>query len=388
MQYQNIESNNTKLAISSFAKGSTEEIHLMCAHKGNAHFDQQLDEVIESIESYITQNEIAQEAPLLFRLFLSDCANQAAKVKSTSELLNKTHKGCAISVVQQPPLNGSKVTVWAYLLNTKTPVVKTSDKEALQIEHGAYKHIYHTQLLAEDNSKDSLGQTDEIFKTFDDDLVKRDITMKENCIRTWIYVKDVDYNYEGVVVGRRNLFEKLDMTVDTHYITSTGIEGRHFDYKHSVLMDAYSIAGINPEQVKFLTATDYLNPTHEYGVTFERGTSVDFGDRRHIYLSGTASIDNKGEVVHPHQIDKQIERTLINVEALLNDAEAKMDDIAQLIIYLRDVGDTKIVNDYFAEHHIDIPKVIVLAPVCRPGWLIEMECIAIKSIDNANYDVF
>jgi hypothetical protein len=28
----------------------------------------------------------------------------------------------------------------------------------------------------------------------------------------------------------------------------------------------------------------------------------------------------------------------------------------------------------FPEH----PKVFLLAPVCRPGWLVEMECMAVK----------
>ena len=36
----------------------------------------------------------------------------------------------------------------------------------------------------------------------------------------------------------------------------------------------------------------------------------------------------------------------------------------------------------------DIPKVIVLAPVCRPGWLIEMECMATKAITNEAFPKF
>ena len=35
-----------------------------------------------------------------------------------------------------------------------------------------------------------------------------------------------------------------------------------------------------------------------------------------------------------------------------------------------------------------IPTVITLAPVCRPTWLIEMECIAIKECENAQYANF
>ena len=31
----------------------------------------------------------------------------------------------------------------------------------------------------------------------------------------------------------------------------------------------------------------------------------------------------------------------------------------------------------FARRWPDIPAVITLAPVCRPEWLVEMECVAV-----------
>ena len=37
---------------------------------------------------------------------------------------------------------------------------------------------------------------------------------------------------------------------------------------------------------------------------------------------------------------------------------------------------------YFAE---GIPYVIVGAHVCRPAWLIEMECMAVKEMDNKEF---
>jgi len=30
----------------------------------------------------------------------------------------------------------------------------------------------------------------------------------------------------------------------------------------------------------------------------------------------------------------------------------------------------------------------LLAPVCRPGWLIEVECSAIKEVVDRRFDVF
>ena len=107
-----------------------------------------------------------------------------------------------------------------------------------------------------------------------------------------------------------------------------------------------------------------------------------------MFISGTASINNKGEVMYPKDIVKQTARMIENVETLLAEAECTFDDVNELIVYLRDVADYQVVRDVFAQRFPDKPVVIVLAPVCRPGWLVEMECTAIKAISNPNYPQF
>ena len=93
-------------------------------------------------------------------------------------------------------------------------------------------------------------------------------------------------------------------------------------------------------------------------------------------------------MVYPGDIRLQTHRMWENVEVLLQEAECTFDDLAQMIVYLRDTADYQIVKQLFDERFPQIPKVILLAPVCRPGWLIEMECIATKADRNeafANY---
>ena len=62
---------------------------------------------------------------------------------------------------------------------------------------------------------------------------------------------------------------------------------------------------------------------------------------------------------------------LLNIEALLKEAGSSLTDLAQMIVYLRDIADYPIVRDLLEQQFPDVPKVIVLAPVCHPGWLIE-----------------
>lgn len=73
---------------------------------------------------------------------------------------------------------------------------------------------------------------------------------------------------------------------------------------------------------------------------------------------------------------------LTNVEALLKAAECGWDDVGQMLVYLRDMADAGIVRKMFEERFPDIPYLILLAPVCRPGWLIEMECMAMKPVST------
>jgi len=153
-------------------------------------------------------------------------------------------------------------------------------------------------------------------------------------------------------------------------------------------MDNYAIAGIKKEQVHYLYAPTHLNRTSDYGVSFERGTTVDYGDRRHVIISGTASINNKGQIEHPKNIVKQTHRMWDNVEALLKEADCSYDEVGVMIVYLRDIADYALVNRLYEERFPNHPRIIVHAPVCRAGWLIEMECIAIKEQTIADLPAF
>jgi enamine deaminase RidA (YjgF/YER057c/UK114 family) len=77
-----------------------------------------------------------------------------------------------------------------------------------------------------------------------------------------------------------------------------------------------------------------------------------------------------------------------NVGALLAEADCDWKDVGYIIVYLRDMADYVTVNKLFEQQFPDIPRVIVLAPVCRPKWLIEMECMAVKQCNNQAYAAF
>lgn len=370
-----------RVAYSRFDSEDSTEFNLMITPDAGSGFSEQVTAVEKALKLFLRQQEMTDESVVFKRYFVSDYSNQG----EIQERLATSRYQSAVSVVQQTPLNGAKVILWATLLdgaNTK----KNQEGNSLCLSRNGYSHIFTTQLHSADLQQNSFGQTTDIFQDYLKTLEKQNLTLAENCIRTWLYVRDIDNNYAGMVKARNEVFDQQNLTKDTHFIASTGIEGRFADPSVSVLMDAYAIGGIRQEQVKFLKALTHLNLTHEYGVAFERGTAVDYGDRRHIFISGTASIDNHGQIVHVGDIHGQIGRTFENVSALLADADAVLGDITHLIVYLRDIADFTITQAYISRHYPEIPCVIVQAPVCRPGWLIEIEGIAIKAVSNPQYN--
>ena len=357
---------NALLQVSEFCHESgAKEYHLMIAPSVTGCFYEQLSAVNQALADF--RNGHDDMDPDFVRYFISDASNQEQSVKDAASELN-----CPVSVIEQPLLSGRKVCAWVYLVKRDCP--------------SEYRHLWHASMKG--CGPDSCSQTDSIFRNYADSLAKEGCTIPENCIRTWLFVQNVDVNYSGLVKGRRDFFDEIGLTRDTHYIASTGIAGRTGESSSKVMMDAYAVNGLADGQIAYLKGSTHLNPTHEYGVTFERGTSVDYGDRRHVFISGTASIDNRGEVVHPGDISSQTLRMWENVEILLAEAECSYDDVMHMIVYLRDIADYARVSAMFHKRFPKHPKVFVWAPVCRPGWLVEMECMAVKPIVNKEYRPF
>ena len=123
----------------------------------------------------------------------------------------------------------------------------------------------------------------------------------------------------------------------------------HPEVAARVSLDSYAISGLRTGQVEFLCAPDHLCPTHDYGVTFERATAVSYADRRHIFISGTASIDHEGRILHPGNVIGQLDRTLENIEALLAKAGANLGDLASILVYLRDPAEGALVEAALVE---------------------------------------
>lgn len=324
-------------------------------------FQDQLSEMGTTLKEYLS-NESSEGRQIAYsKVFLSDIQNQYTALK-TSRTFRDMLSEAPCSIIGQAPLRGCKVAA----------LVKTTDlSESL---------VFHSMRLSDDEAigESSYLQTLAIFKKYVDYLAEQGLDMKTHLVRTWIYISDIDVNYSGVVRARNDIFARYGLTADTHFIASTGIGGDSQTRHACVAIDFLTYPHIDETQKKYLKALDHLNPTHEYGVAFERATRLDTGSTMHYYVSGTASIDRHGNVLHVGDVSRQAERLIENIRALLADGDATLGDIRYLIVYLRDISDYQTVDSIFSNHFPDMPYIIVHAKVCRPEWLIEAECIAEK----------
>ena len=367
-----IDFENAKAEVVCFDNGTEVREYQAIIHVANPRlaYAQQLEAVLNAYDALRSQFEGTQA--VFKRYFLSDAANQADDVIAADLSL------CAKSIIQQAPLDGTKIALWVYLMSgVETQLNKSG---LYEVRHGEFRHLYNAS--AHNLAANSEYQMRLLFNEYVMQLAEEGCKLSENCIRTWLFVNDIDLNYGGVVRARNQVFFTQGLTVHTHFIASTGIGGRQQDPNVLSQMDNYAIAGIRQEQIHYLYAPTHLNRTSDYGVSFERGTYVDYRDRRHVIISGTASINNKGQIEHPKDIVRQTHRMWDNVEALLKEAGATYDDVAVMIVYLRDFADYDVVRHLYEERFPDKPRIIVHAPVCRSGWLIEMECMAVKPMDN------
>ena len=344
-------------------------------------------DLLQRYQQICYDHQCGESTEVALKFHLSDIANQAKWLESQfAEARRKK-----IIFVGQAPASGAHLGLEAYHLQNQSTANFGYPMEFRDAD--GIIHLHHYRLVQQQSPRIALADPEaEMQQAFQECERQLNIyggNVKDNTLRTWIYVRDIDNNYASIVKARNQIFEQWGMDKTTHTIASTGIEGQSISPQRKVSMVARSILGLVPEQIEYMSALDHMPPTRTYGVAFERGTRVIYGDRSHYYISGTASIDAQGQVMHLGDIRAQTQRSVENVRALLENHQGTLADLKVLTIYLRDPADCAL-----AQAELDkclppsVPRLIVRGSVCRPEWLIELEGIAINSKGNRRFPDF
>ncbi len=146
-----------------------------------------------------------------------------------------------------------------------------------------------------------------------------------------------------------------------------------------------------PVSKKAMRAPRVLNEAYNYPrpSSFSRGLRLDIKGVTILLISGTASVDDKGQTIHAGDFNAQAWRTYENITALLEAEGASWKDVVRTTCYLRDIerdytAFNEIRTEFFRQQGLDpLPASTgIQAILCRPDLLIEIEAMAIFDSDS------
>lgn len=195
-------------------------------------------------------------------------------------------------------------------------------------------------------------------------------------VRTWIYVRDIGRDYAALNDARNAFFRVQGIE---RLPASTGIAGTVGGESWALALDLYAVRPGFASRVAPVKAAP-LCAASSYGSAFARGATVSASGATAVYVSGTASVDRRGRVVAAGSLAGQIRRTLVNLRALLAAADLRFTDTISAVAYVtRPASGAAVLR---ALHAAGVPSSVpcpaVVAAVCRPEWLCEVELIAAK----------
>lgn len=199
--------------------------------------------------------------------------------------------------------------------------------------------------------------------------------------RTWFYLDDILAWYDDFNRARTAVYETfglLNHSPSSIIPASTGIGGGNAR-GHRCTLDLLAMRPLAGRELSIERLRNPLqNEAPEYGSSFSRGLNVATDRCRYLLISGTASIDEHGNTVHPGDFDCQVRRTLDNIESLLASAGAVFDDICQGSAFVRRPEDVERLNRILQVRGLEnLPLVCTIEDVCRDDLLFELDATAV-----------
>ncbi len=198
-----------------------------------------------------------------------------------------------------------------------------------------------------------------------------------NIVRTWFYNDQLlDWYSEFNAVRtrfyrERGIFNRL-------LPASTGIGGKN-PYQAALVAGAEAIVFKHRNASVREAISPLQNQAFGYGSAFSRAVEVERPGERRLLVSGTASINEAGETVCKGDIDGQIGKTMVVVEALLSSSRMEWSDVVRAIAYMKHPAGAAAFSRFLQSSAApDLPWIVPQNDICRHDLLFEIEVDAVK----------
>ena len=298
----------------------------------------------------------------------------------------------ATTEIEQPPLNeraSLEVSIQA-LVSNRSPLhvdsvearptctcIECAKPHALRVRLGEEARLYAGSLYG--RGEGAYEQTLAMFGVAEALLQQAGMEFGD-VVRTWIYFREMERDYEELNRARRAFFTARGIDP---LPASTGIGGGPVPAQHDLCLALYAVQAAPPLMRTAMT-TPTLNEAPLYGSDFSRGMRIVETNKVALHVSGTASIDEAGRTAHVGDFEAQVDRMLLNVASLLEGQGATFGDVVSAITYLKHPADAQRLREKLHEAGFEsFPNVLVAAPVCRPELLCETEALAVLPEDSS-----
>jgi enamine deaminase RidA (YjgF/YER057c/UK114 family) len=199
-------------------------------------------------------------------------------------------------------------------------------------------------------------------------------------IRTWIYLARLLDGYGDLNRVRTGIYRQagIGSPGGPDFPASTGIMGR--SENEECLMDVLAFESEGPEAAAAtsIRRSPRQDSSFHYGSAFSRGMSLAIEGRRTVHISGTASINSAGASTYLDDAEHQSLETLMSISAILEEQGGSLRNITSATLFCKSRAAWEAWERVTRLLGIaDLPKICVLADVCRPDLLVEMEAVAV-----------
>ena len=118
---------------------------------------------------------------------------------------------------------------------------------------------------------------------------------------------------------------------------------------------------------------------------YSPGVSVDTGDSTMIFVTGQIAKDEAGNIVGEGDIAKQTAFVFEQIKAILAEADATLEDLVKVVIYITDMDKYKEASEVRNRYLATSKPVSTLVEINRTvtkGCDIEIDAIAVKKKDR------
>jgi Putative translation initiation inhibitor, yjgF family len=122
------------------------------------------------------------------------------------------------------------------------------------------------------------------------------------------------------------------------------------------------------------------NIAYKPGSSFSPAKKIDFGDSYLIFVSGIQPPKGDNQNVITNDIAEQTKLVFEEINEILHQANASLDDVVKAVIYLTDINDLAVVSpirDEYFKNSVPTSTLIEVNAMTRKGTKVEIEVTAI-----------